>query len=290
LTVDDRANTLEQPAVAHSVTTTTGTIAGLTAATGMITYDTAYVHTVNLQAGRGSDVFNVESTAPGVSLTLDTRRGAEDTVNVCPMAKNLPATIQGPVIVSGGAGGTDLHVYDQADATPGQTYMLAASSLTGAWAPITFSGMVRSLELDGGSGAGDQYTVNGTGAQDDTTITGGNGGNLFDVEATTHSLIVNGGAGGDCFRVSPVAQRLANVSGPLTLHEHAADIIEFFDTNNPTNERYLFDPAPSHLALLFDGPFLCNWDGRGTVYLETNLSSDTSSAPASVQVDVPAPC
>jgi hypothetical protein len=290
LTVDDRGNTLDQPAVAHSVTGTTGTIVGL--APVPITYVTATVPHVYLLSGQGHDVFNVESTAPGVSLTVNTNLGVADVVNVSPTAQDLSTTLGGPLTVSGGAGGADLNVYDQLDATPAEVYVLAAASLTSVAAPINFA-MVRSLTLAGGSGAGDQYIVNGTGAVVSTTITGGNGMNVFDIEATTHSLLVNGGTGGDCFRFSPVAQRLANVTGPVTLNEHAGDIIEFFDTSNPTVETYLFNPVSSHLALVTDAPlFNCNWNGLGTVYLETNLfpGSDTSSAPPAVHVNDPAPC
>jgi hypothetical protein len=126
------------------------------------------------------------------------------------------------------------------------------------------------------------------------TVSGGSGGNHFDVESTNAALAigttVNAGAGGDVFSITPTSQYLANLAGPLTLNDSGsgADALEFFDQMNPASETYFFDATPSNLALS-TVPVSIDFSWVGPVYLETNGVSTVNDDSGTVLVDVPPP-
>jgi hypothetical protein len=147
------------------------------------------VQVVNLDAGPGNDIVDVNNTAAGVSVTVNTGAGT-DTVNVS------PAGILGALTVNGQGGTSTLNLNDQFNTT-GLLYTLTAPTVArpGA-APITYSGLTN-LVINAGSGndavnarslvAGTHLTFNG-GAGSNTllapnftntwTISGSNTGNL----------------------------------------------------------------------------------------------------------------
>jgi hypothetical protein len=94
----------------------------------------------------------------------------------------------------------------------------------------------------------------------------------------------------NCFHVSPAAQLLANIMGPLTLIGSGADTLDFFDQNNPSVETYTFNPVPSSLTLANVPYFSCSFTGMAAVYLETNGVSNVIDPSLTVNVDIPPPC
>jgi hypothetical protein len=112
-------------------------------------------------------------------------------------------------------------------------------------------------------------TYNGIGA---LTLNGGSGSDIFDLDSTAVGTTVNAGPGGNIFHVSPFTQYLAaSIIGPLTLNGGGADILEFFDANDPNSETFSFDPVPMSLTLGSTGTDITDFFGMGGgIYVQTN--------------------
>jgi hypothetical protein len=121
-------------------------------------------------------------------------------------------------------------------------------------------------------------------------LNGGSGGNTFDIEAAGVSTTINGGSGFNCFHVGQVGHLLSNITGALTLNGSGADILDFFDQNNPNTETYFFDAVPSGLALASVPGFSCSFAGMTGIFLETNGHSTVLDLSGTVFVDVTPPC
>src|SRR5262249_24078968 len=116
------------------------------------------VTAIRLFGGGGGNAFNVQSTARGTPITINTDTLIASTnnhVNIGSTAPNLGGTlanIAGPVNVSSSSGTTTLTLDDSGDTT-NQTFTITNSSITGTGftGPINYS-HVSTLTLDGGSG------------------------------------------------------------------------------------------------------------------------------------------
>ena len=66
-----------------------------------------------------------------------------------------------------------------------------------------------------------------------------------------------------------------------------ADVLEFFDTNDPNSEIFNFDSVPSMLTLATTPGFLCNFSGfaAGSVYVVTNGFSSGNDPSGTVVFD-----
>src|SRR5262249_51336157 len=100
---------------------------------------------------------------------------------------------------------------------------------------------------------------------------------------------ITAGSGSNRFDLTPTAQYLAAVAGPLNLVGGGADTLVLWDTANPNAETYTFDGIPSTLALATVPSFLTRWSGMAAVYLETNGLSTVDDPSGTVLVDVPPP-
>jgi hypothetical protein len=116
------------------------------------------------------------------------------------------------------------------------------------------------------------------------TINSGTGFVIWHIEGTGVPTTINGTLGTNAFVVCQASQLLSNIVGALTLNGSGADVVEFFDQNNPNNETYTFDPVPSSLSLS-TGPLSVNFSGIGSVYLETNGASTVVDPSGTVLVD-----
>jgi hypothetical protein len=222
LNIDDRADT-----VGRTATLTAGSLSGL--APGTITFRQTDLSALNIYGDAAGNTFTVQGTpsisgatylsagaglnhvnvqATGGTLYLD--GGAGDQVvslgSLAPNSGGTLAGIQGTVGVynSSPNGSSQLFVQDAGD-TAAETVSLADGALSNlapasiVWAdasPATGLGGVNRLAVFGSRGPS-TYDVLGTGAGVSTSVTGG--------------------AGSDTFIVSPGAQNLDALAGPLTL-------------------------------------------------------------------------
>jgi hypothetical protein len=200
---------------------------------------------VNLYAdGSGTNRVDVVSTPSGTLLTVNLSHGT-DTVNISPTTQLL-SYVAGAVTVNGGTGRDTLNVCDQANRID-STYRLTGQSVsrTFASAAINFYNL-NQVNVYGGSGFGgngnEVYQVGnimaGVGAVNPFALdlyTAGGGSDTVNVENTPAgmSLTLHLGAGADTVNVSPAAQLMANVAGPLTVNGGPGnDTLNVYDRNN----------------------------------------------------------
>jgi hypothetical protein len=254
----------------HPINFTAFSIGSLTidGGTGSSTYtltDTPVGHfgPMTLNTGLGGNTVNVQgTTAP---LTVNT--GTSDTVTLT-SASNVLDPI-GAVTVND-LTGSSLVTVDDSGYGGNESYLVTSSTVT-----IGRSGTF-------------SLTYSGIGA---LTLNGGPGSDVFAIDSTSVATTINAGGGGNIFRISPITQYLAgSLLGPsLTLNGGGADILEFFDGNDPNSETFNFDAVPMSLTLGSTGTDVANFSGMASVYLETNGASTVNDASGTVLVDVPAP-
>jgi hypothetical protein len=124
-------------------------------------------------------------------------------------------------------------------------------------------------------------------------VSGGTSNNVqdtFTIDSTSANTTVNASPGVlNCFHVSPTMQWLgASILAPLTLNgSGGADVLDFFDTNDPNSETFNFDAVPSMLTLGTTPGFLCNFSNfaPGSVYVLTNGFSTANDASGTVVFD-----
>jgi hypothetical protein len=134
------------------------------------------------------------------------------------------------------------------------TYTVTSSQVAATAWPNFFLvyNNLASLNVNGSSGD-DQFNIESTASRTATTITAGSGSNRFDL--------------------TPTAQYLAAVAGPLNLVGSGANTLVLWDTANPSAETYTFDDAPSALAPATVPVFTTSWSGMAAIYLENGLST-----------------
>jgi Ca2+-binding RTX toxin-like protein len=215
LTVDDSGDTAPRSADLYGASGD-GFLDGLGMPQGGCVYwhpavgGTGGVASVGISGGSGGNTFNVHDTAAGITSQLNSGAGA-DLVNV--LATTGPLTIdggggndtvivgnavtlqgiRGALTVTNPSGSTNLIVNDELDLT-GRTATLTATALTGlSPAPINF-------ELLNGSGL---------------TVTGGSGGNTFNVLDTPAGIpvAISAGAGDDRINMLGVPQGTLAIDG-----------------------------------------------------------------------------
>jgi hypothetical protein len=279
LNIDDRSNTSDTTyTITSSSVAWTGSAILRYGANGPVT-------NLVVTGGSGNNTYNVQSTPTVYPTTLYTGNGA-DTVNVRGTAgplfvnsgsgsdtitlSNSTNTLGGigRVIVNDPSNRATLTVDDSAFAS-NTTYTLTSTQVAAAAWPsfLLVYNNLASLNLIGGSGD-DSIDIESTAGATATTVTGGSGNNRFDL--------------------TPTAQYLAAVAGPLSLLGSGADTLVFWDTANPNAETYTFDDIPSHLTLA-TVPVSINFFGIATVYLETNGMSTVNDSSGTVLVDVLTP-
>jgi hypothetical protein len=270
--INDQADAAAHTAVIDTVTrsgdTSLGRLTGVGAAA--ITWDYFDTSVVNLNFGGGTSTVNVLATADGPFFTTtNVFNVAAATINVG-NAGSL-AGILGPLNLENEPSFDTVNINDQADAA-------------------NYTASITTIPRSGDSSLG---SLNGLGAAQITwdyldtasvTINSGTGFVIWHIEGTGVPTTINGTLGTNAFVVCQASQLLANIAGPLTLLGSGADVVEFFDQNNPASETYMFDSVPSNLSLS-TVPVSVNFSGIGSVYLETNGFSTVNDASGTVLVD-----
>jgi hypothetical protein len=281
LNVDDSSDPNPR-SVTLSASGIVGMISGL--APAPIHYATTAINSLTVRGGTGGNTFMI--TALLVPTALDTGSGG-DTVNV--LGTIAPLTIDSgggdTITLRNGAGtlggighvtvndpsNTATLTMDDSGFAGSTTYTMTSAQVgVAAWPNfVVLYDNVARLNLDASSG-NDLFNIEGT--------------------ASPTATAVNAGSGGNRFNLTPTAQYLAGVAGPLSLLGGGADTLVFWDTANPNAETYTFDDIPSMLALATVPTFATSWSGMAAVYLETNGLSTVNDPSGTVQVDVPPPC
>jgi hypothetical protein len=256
LNIGDRSDTSD----------TTYTITGSSVArtgSAVIRWSTPSLSSTTINTGSGIDTVNVRGTTG--PLFINSISGG-DTITL----SNSTATLGGigHVIVNDPSNSVAVTVDDSGFACS-TTYTLTSSQVTAAAWPnfLLVYNNLASLNLSGSSGD-DRFNIESTASRAATTITAGSGNNRFDL--------------------TPTAQYLTAVAGPLSLLGGGADTLVFWDTANPNAEIYNFDGIPSNLTLT-TVPVSINFFGMAAVYLETNGMSTVNDPSGTVLVDVPPP-
>jgi len=241
---------------------------GLYGGTGNSTYtitDTPVVSFggMTLNPGLGGNTVSIQGTS--APLTVNT--GSGDAVTITSAGNTLDPI--GAVTVND-ATGTSAVTVDDSGYGGNDSYFVTSSTVT-IGRNSTFS-----------------FTYSGIGA---LTLNGGPGSDVYYIDSTSVATAVNAGGGGNIFRISPFTQYLAaSILGPsLTLNGGGADILEFFDGNDPFSEAFNFDAVPMSLTLGSTGTDITDFFGMASVYLETNGASTVNDASGTVLVDVPPP-
>jgi hypothetical protein len=223
----------------------------------------AGLSTLEIDPGAGTTHVNVESTPKPVGDLLSLFQSVATTVtndgvwyNLQTVTLNTPSQgvqaingtvdVEDPNYYSGAR--TNLVIDDTGDNTARSNVNLSDSQVTGlAPAKITW-GAISSLTVTGGGG-GNSFNVSSAGGLPMTTLNAGDGGDTFTITVnpmSRYQLTVNGGKGYDALLVdvtSPAAQvsqphGLVSVSSPVsknygsTIHYNTA--IDLLDVNQPT--------------------------------------------------------
>ena len=166
--------------------------------TGAGTISYASDESVNLYGNNGLDIgtgiYDIESTAPGTTLSVVGGRG-NDVFNISPTIQNLDH-LQGAVHIDSVGGFDILYVFDGRTESP-VTYLVNSSIVTrtGA-ATVSYGIFVRNLILNGGSGR-----------------------NTYNIESTTAvtPVFIIGGPDNDAFNVSPTARKLDTIAAAVAI-------------------------------------------------------------------------
>jgi hypothetical protein len=164
--------------------------------------------TLVVNGGSGNNTYNVESTEPGISLTLQGGIG-NDTFNISPTTKNLD-TILGNVGIRGGLGANALNIFDGNNANA-DTYSVTSSTVTRTGsATISYDSFTENLTLDGGS-ANDTYDIASTSNSTSVHINGGSGTNTLEGPNATNTWTITGPNAGTMGNLS--FDKFANLIG-----------------------------------------------------------------------------
>jgi hypothetical protein len=175
----------------------------------LITY--SGLQTVTVNGGGGTVIYNV--TSSGTPLTI--KAGGGD--NTVALGTGNLDDLPGPITVNG-QGGTVTVGLDDHGAPFNETYTITGTTVSRLFfGGLTYSG-ITALTLTGASNA-DTYDVQGTQGSATTTLLAGSGSDVVNVEATAGPLTVYLVASGNPrVNVSPTAQDLGNIQGPVTVN------------------------------------------------------------------------
>jgi hypothetical protein len=272
LTVNDQANASVRT---YTLTATTFTRGG----GGVITYGSAPGQLV-INGGSGADTYQITGTATATTTLLNAGDGGNN-IRVQGSA--------GPLTINTGTG--DTVTLGGASNTLDPIGMVTVNDTTGTAAVVVD---------DSGFGSAEDYLVSSTGITvgrsgnfaliyrgiGSLTLNGTQGGGTFELDSTSVFTMVQGGAGFNCFHVSPLTQYLAgNLAAPLALSGSGADVLDFFDANDPNAETFSFDGVPSSLTLGSTGATVATFTGMGAVYVMTNGFSTPDDQSGTVVFD-----
>jgi hypothetical protein len=180
-------------------------------------FDPGQITSIEVDGGQGNDTINVESTLPGVSVTVNLG-GGTDTVNISPSAQTLD-NIQGQVNVNGGSGYDTLNINDQHSIGFADIYLVSSFGVTRGYTAGVYYSYIDAVNLNGGPG-GDTYNVYGTEDYFATTINLGGGANTVNVAGTgngTLNIIGNGGSGHDVVNLGYSYNTVQNINGTVNI-------------------------------------------------------------------------
>jgi len=222
LTIDDQSST--HAAGTYDFYSTLGTITGPGGAQGGINFTSfGPVNSYLVEGGPAGNTFNIHSTFNATTASTSIVGGAgDDTANVLgdtspaigtPLSidlgggtntvhvgnGNVSTTIDAPVSVTDTGGTTTLDLDNTGDATSATATITSSAVHIGAAGAVNYGAGVTALNINGGApAAGVTYNINSTQAGTTTTV--------------------NGGANTDTFVLSPTANDLSDLAGPVVIN------------------------------------------------------------------------
>jgi hypothetical protein len=212
LNLDDSADS-----TAYTGTLTASTLTGFGMGSG-VTF--AGINFMNLTLGSGNDIVDIQAVNALTVTDISTGTGA-DILNVGslePLAGGLLSGIQGALTINGK--GSDIMNLDDTGDASSQTGSLAPSTLTGLGmgaAGIIFTGF-NGVNIQLGEG-GNLFTIVNTIAGM-TRISGGAGNDVFNVQATSGPLALNGEGGSNTFNLG--SGLLSNITSTISINGGSA--------------------------------------------------------------------
>jgi hypothetical protein len=277
LNVDDGPNS------ANTTYTVTGSSVARTGS-GAVTYSN--IRNLSITGGSGNNTYNVLSTPSLYPTLLNTGSGV-DAVNIRGSA--------GPLFVNSGSGGDTITLSNSAATLGGIGRVIINDPFNSATVTVDDSGFAGSTtytmtSTQVAAAAWPNFLLNYNNLAG-MNLNGSSGDDVFAIESTANrtATTISASTGNNRFDLTPTAQYLAGVAGPLNLVGAGADTLVFWDTANPNAEIYTFDNVPSMLALATLPTFATRWKGVAAVYLETNGMSTVNDPSGTVLVDVPPP-
>ena len=194
--------------------------------------------TTNIYGQNNDDTFNIQSTS--AATTVDTGSGT-NTINVgslAPAASGIVDNILGAFTITGS--GSDTLNVDDTGSEGNKTGTLTATTLTGLGMiadGIVYSGLIT---LTISLGSGDNTMLISATSSAATTVNGNTGADIFNVQATTGALILNGGKGDDTFNFGSAAPysggTVSNIAGQVTIDGgDGADVVNVDNTGDTTD-------------------------------------------------------
>ncbi len=192
---------------------------------GGLTYGTIeslVLNAQNLLGTNGNNTINIDSTAAGVTTTINANDG-NDIVNVgnAALATGLDL-LPGPVVVNGGAGSDTVNLNDQS-ADFNDAYTITSTTVSRPFFGGLTYGTIESLVLHAqnllGTNGNNTFNIVSTAGGVTTTVNANDGDDIFNITGgglgagSTNNL--NGGAGDDTFNVTGqiTASAVVNVDG-----------------------------------------------------------------------------
>ncbi len=253
LNVDDSADGIGQ---AGALTPTTISGAGIDGATvnysgisllnlalgsGADTFtiaSTAALTPVNLSTGSGADVVNIE--AANSALNVNTGDGA-NTINLgslAPLAGGVLAKIQAPITLAG-TGNDTLNLDDSGDVNTASAD-LTAGTFTGLGmiaAGLSYTGVL-GVNLALGTG-GNTLLIESTAARSNTVITGGSGGDVYNLRSDGGMVALHTGAGTNVTNVGSLVPAiggvLSGIAGGFSISAGGVDTLNLDDSADVSN-------------------------------------------------------
>jgi hypothetical protein len=203
-----------------------------------------FVESVTLNGGSGGNFVKVGGTPMATSVQIHTGAGDDSVVVASNMVPASLSDMRGPLMLDGQGGVNNQVTFNDSGATTRRNYSLGVAQFV--WSdsgivapPVTFSNF-KTITLDAGAG-GNDIEVPGTAAGTNVVINGSTGPEfeLIELFADNNALL-----------------------GPVALHIQpgAFDLVQYFDSDNPTPQTYTFTnntiSRSGQADVTYDGAFV----------------------------------
>ncbi len=257
-----------------------GTDAVITMNGETATIPLAEVSSIVVNSGAGNDVVNVEGLYQYNPLTINLGSG-NDRVNFTPSSGDV-FYVGGTITINGGTGTDSISVNDANDNYVQQEYWFGPDEIQTESFDVKYNG-ISSIQLKGGND-GNGFDVTSLDAGISLSLTGGLGGDAFQVEANDGPVTIDGFYGNDSTVIGSIGSSTANVNGQVNVHDSAGHMALQVDAKlDPVARTFaldapLFAPGVGRISGLTNADILYDYASTNSVYLiAPTISADTAN-------------